>query len=72
MFEKLVGKTMEVYVDEMLVKNIKEEDHLAYLAKCFEVVREYGMKLNPTKCTLSVKGGNFLRYLVTNEGLRPI
>lgn len=38
MFENLIGKTMEVYIDDILVKSVKEEEQLTHLAECFEVV----------------------------------
>ncbi|KAL0455840.1 UNVERIFIED_CONTAM: Retrovirus-related Pol polyprotein from transposon gypsy [Sesamum latifolium] len=46
MFKDQVGTTMEVYVDDMLVKSRKEEDHLEDLRQAFEVMRTYRMKLN--------------------------
>ncbi|KAK4408095.1 hypothetical protein Sango_0390500 [Sesamum angolense] len=55
MFEKLIGKTIEVYIDNIVVKSTKEMDYLVHLAECFAVVREYGMKLNPTKCKNALK-----------------
>ena len=47
MFEEEIGKTMEVYVDDMLVKSKTEEEHISNLSKCFDTLRKYGMKLNP-------------------------
>ncbi|KAL0370666.1 UNVERIFIED_CONTAM: Retrovirus-related Pol polyprotein from transposon opus [Sesamum angustifolium] len=69
MFKDLIGKTMEVYVDDMLVKNKEEVEHLKHLHAAFEVMRKYGMKLNPTKCTFGVKGGKFLGYMVSKKGI---
>lgn len=53
-FEDIIGKTMEVYVDDMLVKSIKEEDHMKHLSETFVIMKKYGMKLNPSKCTFGV------------------
>ncbi|XP_011102166.1 uncharacterized protein LOC105180202 [Sesamum indicum] len=64
MFGDLLGKTMEVYVDDMLVKSKRSQDHLADLAQAFAIMRSYGMKLNPDKCTFGVGGGKFLGYMV--------
>ncbi|KAL0446110.1 UNVERIFIED_CONTAM: Retrovirus-related Pol polyprotein from transposon gypsy [Sesamum latifolium] len=69
MFKNQVGTTMEVYVDDMLVKSMKEEDHLRDLKQAFEVMRIYGMKLNPSKCTFGVRGGKFLGYMVSKRGI---
>ncbi|KAL0440198.1 UNVERIFIED_CONTAM: hypothetical protein Slati_2502800 [Sesamum latifolium] len=54
MFRDQIGMSMEVNVDDMLVKSKKEDDHLYHLKQAFEVMRTYGMKLNPTKCTFGV------------------
>ncbi|KAL0453792.1 UNVERIFIED_CONTAM: Retrovirus-related Pol polyprotein from transposon gypsy [Sesamum latifolium] len=69
MVKDQVGTTMEVYVDDMLVKSRKEEDHLEDLRRAFEVMRTYGMKLNPSKCTFGVRGGKFLGYMVSKRGI---
>ncbi|KAL2231769.1 UNVERIFIED_CONTAM: Retrovirus-related Pol polyprotein from transposon [Sesamum indicum] len=52
MFGDLLGKTMEVYVDDMLVKSRRSQDHLEDLSQAFSIMRSHGMKLNPDKCTL--------------------
>ncbi|KAL0448047.1 UNVERIFIED_CONTAM: Retrovirus-related Pol polyprotein from transposon opus [Sesamum latifolium] len=69
MFKGQIGTTMEVYVDGMLVKSKKEKDHLRDLKQAFEVMRAYGMKLNPKKCTFRVRGGKFLGYMVSERGI---
>ena len=52
MFREHIGKSMEVYVDDMLVKRKKKDNHLSDLNTTFQVLRHYQMKLNPAKCTL--------------------
>ncbi|XP_074356686.1 uncharacterized protein LOC141696444 [Apium graveolens] len=47
MFKRQIGKTMEVYVNDMLVKSKRAEDHIADLAEMFHILRKYRMKLNP-------------------------
>ncbi|KAL2238323.1 UNVERIFIED_CONTAM: Retrovirus-related Pol polyprotein from transposon [Sesamum indicum] len=69
MFGDLLGKTMEVYVDDMLVKSKRSQDHLADLAQAFAIMKAYGMKLNPDKCTFGVSGGKFLGYMVSERGI---
>ncbi|CAA7057629.1 unnamed protein product [Microthlaspi erraticum] len=69
MFADQLGKTMEVYIDDMLVKSSRETDHVAQLRVCFSILNKYGMKLNPTKCTFGVPSGEFLGYLVTERGI---
>ena len=47
MFHKQIGTSMEVYIDDMLVKSVKAELHIAHLAESFQVLKNYNMKLNP-------------------------
>ncbi|KAL2250131.1 UNVERIFIED_CONTAM: Transposon Tf2-11 polyprotein [Sesamum indicum] len=69
MFHELIGKTMEVYVDGMLVKSRRSQDHLEHLEQAFNIMRTYGMKLNPDKCTFGVGGGKLLGYMVSERGI---
>ncbi|XP_024016325.1 uncharacterized protein LOC112089802 [Eutrema salsugineum] len=48
---------MEVYIDDMLVKSLIASDHVGHLRTCFDILDQYGMKLNPTKCTFGVTSG---------------
>ena len=50
MFRPLLGSTMEVYIDDMLVKSKQRSNHATHLQQAFDILREYGMKLNPLKC----------------------
>ena len=65
MFADKLGNTMKFYIDDMLVKSPRAEDHLDHLRECFKTLNEYGMKLNPAKCTFGVTSGEFLGYIVT-------
>ncbi|KAJ9557123.1 hypothetical protein OSB04_011737 [Centaurea solstitialis] len=69
MFKEHLGRTMEVYIDGMLVKSEHSIDHVAHLKQSFNILRQYKMKLNPTKCSFGVRAGKFLRYLVTQRGI---
>lgn len=64
MFKQQIGKTMEVLVDDMLVKSLRVEDHITHLAKMFDILRMYGMKLNPNKCAFGVSSSKLLRFMV--------
>ena len=65
MFRPLFGSTMEVHIDDMLVKSKQRPDHTAYLQQTFDLFKEYGMKLNPLKCAFEVSAGRFLGFMVT-------
>ena len=69
MFEKQIGRNVEVYVDDMLVKSKEEEDHLDDLKEMFNTLRQYSMKLNPLKCAFRVSSGKFLRFTVSQRGI---
>ena len=65
MFNKQIGKNVEVYVDDMLVKSKEEENHLDDLKETFITLRQYNMKLIPTKCAFRVSSGKFLSFMVS-------
>lgn len=60
MFNDLIGKTIEVYVDDMLVKSKQVVEHVRDLEEMFQILRKYQMKLNPLKCTFGVPSEKFL------------
>ena len=63
MFNKQIGRKVEVYINDMLVKSKEEEDHLDDLRETFNTLRQYNMKLNPSKCDYRFKS-----YWVILEG----
>ena len=67
MFKPLLGKTMEVYINDMLVKSKERSDHAKHLQEAFEQLRAYGMKLNPSKCAFGVSAARFLGFMVTQR-----
>ena len=60
---------MDVYIDDMLVKSVKAELHVDHLAKAFQILKDYKMKLNPTKCAFGVSVGKFLGFIVNSRGI---
>ena len=71
MFRPLLGKTMKVYIDDMLVKSNERPDHPTHLQETFELLKAYGMKLNPSKCAFGVSASQFLSFMVTHRGIEP-
>ena len=69
MFQKQIGPSMEVYIDDMLVKSTTAELHIAHLVEAFLILKEYNMKLNPAKCTFGVSTEKFLGFIVNNQGI---
>lgn len=71
MIVNLIEKTMKVYVDDMLVKNLKVEDHVKHLNEGFRILRRYMMRLNHLKCAFGVTSRKFLGYMVHQRGIEP-
>nr|XP_009419888.1 PREDICTED: uncharacterized protein LOC103999771 [Musa acuminata subsp. malaccensis] len=69
MFAHQIGRNMEVYVDDMIMKSQEAETHLADLAEAFVTLRKFGMRLNPTKCAFGVTSGKFLGFIVHERGI---
>ena len=69
MFSKQIGRNVEVYVDDMLVKSKEEEDHLVDLKETFNTLRQYNMKLNMSKCAFGVSSDKFLEFMVSQRGI---
>ncbi|KAD6796232.1 hypothetical protein E3N88_07128 [Mikania micrantha] len=69
MFKEKLGDTMEVYIDDMVVKSKITENHLKDLQESFDILDHYNMKLNPSKCHFGVRSGKFLGYMVTKRGI---
>ena len=70
MFTEQIGRTIEVYVDDMLVKSKLARDHIQDLDQMFKVLRRYQMKLNPLKCAFGVASGKFLSFMVNQRGIK--
>ena len=67
MFKEMIGKTMEVYIDDMFVKSLRAADHIAYLEEVFGVMRKRRMMLKPSKCIFGISSSKFLGFLVTKR-----
>ena len=72
MFRPQIGRNIEVYVDDMLVKSIDEGSHLDDLQETFETLRRYKMKLNPSNCAFRVSSRKFLGFMVSQRGIKAI
>ena len=69
MFQKQIGASREVYIANILVKSVKAELHVAHLVESFQVLKNYNMKLNPTKCAFGVSAKKFLGFIVNSRGI---
>ena len=64
-FKPLIGQTVEVYIDDIMVKSKTRGEHAQHLEETFRSMKVYNMKLNPTKCAFGVNIDNFLGFMVT-------
>ena len=69
MFSHQIGRNVEVYVDDMQVKNKEEANHLDDLKETFNTLHKYNMKLNPAKCVFAIALGKFLGFMVSQQGI---
>ena len=67
MFRPQIGRNVEVYVDDMLVRSQDEKIHLDDLQETFDTLKQYNMKLNPSKCAFEVSSEKFLGFMVSHR-----
>ena len=59
MFESQLGKNIEIYIDDMVVKSKVASKHLGDLGTIFEILKKYKLRLNASKCSFNVSSGKF-------------
>ena len=64
-FARQIGRNVQVYMDDMLVKSRREDNHLDDLRETFDTFCSYNMKLNLGKCAFGVTIGKFLGFMVS-------
>ena len=70
MFAHQIKRNVQVYIDDMLVKSRRKDDHLDDLKETFDTLRFYNMKLNPpSKCAFGVTAGKFMGFMVSQRGI---
>ena len=69
MFEPQLGNSIEVYIDDMVVKNKMVSKHVGDLGNIFEILRKHKLCLNASKCSFGVGSDKFLGYMVTHGGI---
>nr|GEX53770.1 reverse transcriptase domain-containing protein [Tanacetum cinerariifolium] len=69
-FQCQIGRNLEAYMDDMVIKSKDEKMLLADIAETFDNLKKINMKLNPKKCSFRVEEGKFLGNIVTSEGIR--
>ena len=69
MFKPQLGKNIEVYIDDMVVKNKVVFEHMGDLGDILGILRKHKLRLNASKCSFSVGSSKFLGYMVTHQGI---
>ena len=69
MFESLLRKNIEIYIDDMVVKSKRVSEHLGDLRVILKILRNYKLRLNASKCSFGVGSSKFLGYMVTHRGI---
>ena len=64
-----MGKSIGVYIDDMVVKSKVVSEHVGDLGDIFEILRKHKLRLNASKCSFSVGSSKFLGYMVTHRGI---
>ena len=69
MFEPQLGRSIEVYVDDMVAKSKVVSEHVEDLTNIFGILKKHKLHLNASKCSFGVGSGKFLGYMVTHRGI---
>jgi hypothetical protein len=71
-FEEHIGRTVEAYVDDIVVKMRKASNLLSDLETTFKCLRAKGVKLNPEKCVFGVPRGMLLGFIISEQGIEAV
>ena len=69
MFEPQLGKSIEVYIDNIVVRSKVVSQHMGNLENIFEILRKHKLRLNASKCSFCMGLGKFPSYMVTHWGI---
>ena len=68
-FHDMMHCEVEDYVDDIVVKSKRRENHIKVLREVFERCKLFKLRMNPLKCAFRVFVGKFLGFLVHNKGI---
>ena len=71
-FHEHIRKSVECYVDDIVVKSYDKGDHLANLRRVLDIMRSHQLKMNPTKSFLGEASSKFLRFVTTSKGIHHL
>jgi len=70
MFEAQLGKNVEAYINDMVVKSKQASEHLSDLEEVFSVLRKHKLRLNASKCSFDIGSRKILGYMITHRGIK--
>ncbi|KAM1750921.1 hypothetical protein ACFX11_009099 [Malus domestica] len=70
MFAEQIGKSMEIYVDDMLVKSKHADQHITNLSETFTILKGYQIRLNSNKCAFGICSSKFLGFMISQRGIK--
>lgn len=68
-FKKMLGDIIECYVNDLVIKSRRRDDHLEHLKTVFDKLRQHQLKMNPLKCAFGVTSSKFLGFVVRHRGI---
>ena len=68
-FKPQLSKSIEVYIDDMVVKSKVASEYVGDLENIFEILRKHKLLLNASKYSFGVGSSKFLDYMVTHRGI---
>jgi hypothetical protein len=69
-FHELIGKIVEIYIDDVVLKSKGYQEHLEDLKKTLKCTIKHGLRMNPHKCAFGVSAGQFLGFMVHEKGIK--
>lgn len=70
MFKDQIGKSVETYIDDMVIKTKESAGHTENLEEVFGILRQHKLRLNTEKCSFGVGSGKFLGYMITTQAIK--
>ena len=69
MFHDFIHKTVEVYVDDILIKSKRKEDHVSHIKVAFDRMRQYKLRIKLQKYVFGVSSGKLLGHIISSRGI---
>ncbi|KAK1618159.1 hypothetical protein QYE76_023676 [Lolium multiflorum] len=66
-FHDLIGKLVEIYIDDVVVKSVSVDGHLEDLRHVLDRTRKFGLRMNPKKCAFGVTASSWDSWFMNAE-----